>query len=427
MHMPPPAAEGPILEAEPTLQTSLLLKAVAPEQWPVPTTAFPAGSALVGGAVRDALLGRLSPTPDLDLIVPDGALHTARQLAKSYGGACVVLDQARDMARLVVQGWTIDLARQEGPNLEADLQRRDYRINAIALELGSSPRLVDPTGGLADLKAGLLTAVGEHNLIDDPLRLLRGIRIAAELGFTIATSTWSLLQRHSHRLPHAAPERIQAELTKLVQAPAADQAMDQLRSSQLLQPWSMPDAEAAVGPGSQLEQHSSLLTTEERQLALPLLRLTQLLSDDGLKQLRFSRRQIHRCCQLRRWLSQDDGQSFASLTPEERLRLHSELAADLPALILQLPQASQGQWLERWRNPDDRLFHPRSPLDGNTLQKELNIAPGPLLGRLLRHLALEQAFGRLSSQKVALATARAWLQDEGQASADAPASRPRCD
>ena len=79
--------------------------------------------------------------------------------------------------------------------------------------------------------------MAEQNLIDDPLRLLRGIRIAAELNFKIAADTWPLLNKHRKALPKAAPERIQAELTKLVQAPGADQAMEQLRCSGLLSPW----------------------------------------------------------------------------------------------------------------------------------------------------------------------------------------------
>ena len=418
MHMPPPAAEGSILEANPTDQAELLRDALAPQRWPVPLESFPSGSALVGGAVRDALLGRLSPTPDLDLVVPADALGETRRLAKRYGGACVVLDEERDMARLVVKGWTIDLARQEGAELTADLQRRDYRINAIALRLAPTPELVDPCGGLQDLKAGLLTAVAEQNLIDDPLRLLRGIRIAAELNFQIAADTWPLLNKHRKALPKAAPERIQAELTKLVQAPGADRAMEQLRGSGLLAPWA-PTADAEdTTPADDLARTAARLTPEERQAALPLVRLTGLLSDHGLKALRFSRRQIQRCLVLRRWQQLDDGVGFGSLPEAQRLKLHTELGDDLPALIIQLEPPFQEAWLDRWRNPIDPLFHPQPPLDGTTLQHELGITPGPQLGQLLQHLAVERAFGRLPNREVALTAARQWWM------ASQP---PRCD
>ena len=420
MHMPPPGAEGSILEAEPAVQAHLLLKRLAPEQWPVPLEAFPAGSALVGGAVRDGLLNRLSTTPDLDLVVPDQALRQTRDLAKRHGGACVVLDEGRDMARLVVKGWTIDLARREGASLEADLQRRDYRINAIALELTPTPRLVDPTGGLNDLHAGLLTAVTEQNLIDDPLRLLRGLRLAAELGFAIAGATQPLLALHSHRLPQAAPERIQAELNKLVRAPWAEQAITQLPTSGLIQPWAASTtANSKALTAQSIEQKATRLSEDEREQALPLLRLTALLSDEGLQQLRFSRRQIQRCKRLRAWQQRDDGQAYAELPDEERLQLHIDLGTDLPALLIQFSSEQQQTWLDRWRDPQDHLFHPRPPIDGNTLQKTLGIPPGPELGRLIKHLAVEDAFGRLEGQEAALATARSWWLKHSNSSLDA--------
>ena len=418
--MPPPAAEDPILEADPSVQARLLLNRLAPEQWPVPLEAFPAGSALVGGAVRDALLNRLSATPDLDLVVPDHALRQTRALAQRHGGACVVLDEGRDMARLVVKGWTIDLARREGASLEADLQRRDYRINAIALELTPTPRLVDPTGGLNDLKAGLLTAVAEQNLIDDPLRLLRGLRLAAELGFAIAGATQPLLALHSHRLPQAAPERIQAELNKLVRAPWAELAITQLHTSGLPQPWAASTtANSKALADRSIEQQTTLLSDDEREQALPLLRLTALLSDEGLQQLRFSRRQIQRCRRLRAWQQRDDGRAYAELPDAERLKLHTELGTDLPALIVQLQAEDQQSWLDRWRNHHDHLFHPRTPIDGITLQQALDIPPGPALGRLIKHLAVEDAFGRLEGKDAALNAARIWWQNHGHSPLDA--------
>ena len=409
--MPPPAAEGSILEAEPSVQASLLLKRLAPEHWPVPLEAFPAGSALVGGAVRDALLNRLSSTPDLDLVVPDDALGQTRALAKRLGGACVVLDEARDMGRLVVHGWTIDLARREGASLVADLRRRDYRINAIALELTPTPQLVDPTGGLSDLKTGLLTAVAEQNLIDDPLRLLRGLRLSAELGFTIAAATWPMLARHRHLLPRAAPERIQVELDKLVRAPWAEAALAQLHASGLIQPWAASTTiDSQALEAETLEQRTNLLSDDELEQVLPLLRITALLSDEGLQQLRFSRRTIQRCKRLRSWQQRNRTQALSDLPEEERLKLHTDLGVDLLALIVQLPPEHRQTWLQRWRDPHDLLFHPRPAIDGNTLQDKLEIPPGPALGKLIKYLAVEQAFGRLEGQEAALTAARDWWQ-----------------
>ncbi|MEC9027791.1 MAG: CCA tRNA nucleotidyltransferase, partial [Cyanobacteriota bacterium] len=179
--MPSLRSAAPILEGDPTIRVQALWEQLHPDHWPLSIQDLPAGTVLVGGAVRDGLLGRLQQQPDLDFIVPNKALEITRSLAKTLGGTCVVLDAERDMARLVIKGWTIDIAAQEGSNLDEDLWRRDFRLNAIALTLEATPQLVDPTGGLSDLEQKKLVAVREQNLLDDPLRLLRGLRLIAEL------------------------------------------------------------------------------------------------------------------------------------------------------------------------------------------------------------------------------------------------------
>ena len=88
-----------------------------------------------------------------------------------------------------------DLAAQEGADLTSDLQRRDYSINALALTLSPGARLLDPTGGLSDLTKRELRALSEANLLADPLRLLRGPRLAAELNFTLESHTAALIGR----------------------------------------------------------------------------------------------------------------------------------------------------------------------------------------------------------------------------------------
>jgi len=409
--MPHDAAEDSILKAEPEQRVRRLWRQLAPEHWPVPVDALPPGTALVGGAIRDGLIGRRRDKPDLDLVVPDQAIALTRQLARRHGGACVVLDEQRDMARLVLGGWTLDLARRDGSELEADLWRRDFRLNAIALELGPTPRLLDPTGGMGDLLAGRLAAVREQNLVDDPLRLLRAVRLTADLPLTIEAETWTMLRRWRTLLPQAAPERIQAELQRLVEGPRAVQALDSLADLELLEPWQeRPGPQAPMATtGPALDQAAKGLDPMEQNLALPLLRLTACLGDRGLQALRFSRRQQQRCARLRYWLEQLHRQSPDTMEEEVRLRLHRELEEDLPALILQLPSQKQAAWLQRWRDRGDPLFHPRPPLDGRTLQQELALPQGPLLGQLLQHLCQERAFGRIQGAEEALTASRLWL------------------
>jgi tRNA nucleotidyltransferase (CCA-adding enzyme) len=401
MHMHPTSEEDSILEGEVGLMARQLMTRLQPQRWPIPLDRLPAGTVLVGGAVRDGLLNRLPVHPDLDMVVPADALGQVRKLSREFGGACVVLDRDRDIARLVMGSWTIDLARQDGDDLTADLLRRDYRINAIALTLTTEPKLLDPSGGIADLCARRITAVDEQNLLDDPLRLLRALRLAAELSMTIDEATFGMLARHRHHLPKVAAERIQAEVLKLVRAHSADHAIRLLHSLQLIAPWSSDQPQRTL--------NAEALTNQEQQVALPLARLTQLLSDQGLSDLRLSRKQIQRCVQLRKWWMRDQQQSADTLNEKERLKLHQELQEDLPAFTLTWPLERQKEWLSRWRDQEDKLFHPSAPLNGRTLQAELGLPPGPRLGELIDHLCLERAFGRIHSRNDAIQCARAWI------------------
>ena len=401
MHIHPTSEEDSILEGEAGFMACQLMTRLQPQRWPIPLNRLPAGTVLVGGAVRDGLLNRLPEHPDLDMVVPADALGQVRKLAQEFGGTCVVLDRDRDMARLVLGRWTIDLARQDGDDLTADLLRRDYRINAIALTLSPQPQLLDPSGGIADLREQRITAIHEQNLLDDPLRLVRALRLSAELSMTIDQGTLEMIARHRHQLPKVAPERIQAELLKLVQANNADQAIHLLHSLKLIASWSSDQPQRKL--------NASALTADEQQLALPLARLTQLLSDQGMHDLRFSRKQIQRCLRLRAWWNRDQQQSVNNLTERERLKLHEELEEDLPAFTLAWPIERQKEWLRRWRDQDDILFHPFAPLNGRTLQAELGLRPGPRLGELIHHLCLERAFGRIRTHDDAIQCARAWM------------------
>ena len=413
MHMPSNGGADLILKEKQVHQAKKLWSKLKPEQWPIDLQQLPKGTALVGGAVRDGLLDRLRERPDLDLVVPEKAVILTRKLADSLGGTCIVLDMERDIARLAFKGWTLDFACQEGANLDADLQRRDYRINAIALTLESNPLLLDPTGGIEDLRLGRLVAVHEQNLLADPLRLLRGLRLMAEMDLTLDPTTLSWIEKHHHLLAKVAPERIQAELQRLVNAPKADLVLPLLETLKLLSTWQNDALEHLPKCLS-----AELLNQPEQEIALPLARLTHLLSDEGMARLRFSRKQQQRCQRLRQWQQRDDFHGYETLSDEDRVQLHLDLEADLPALILQLPKAIQENWLLRWRNSQDPLFHPSPPVDGNVLQKLLELPPGPEIGNLIRHLCVEKAFRRIDDHEGAFLAARRWLKQRQKARCD---------
>jgi tRNA nucleotidyltransferase/poly(A) polymerase len=183
---------------------------------------------LVGGYVRDLL--RQQPGSDIDIAVDGAALSLARELADRSGGSFVALDDQRDTARIVWKTGTgkttvVDLVRLRAPSIEEDLRRRDLTINALALPLNESLRasdlhtlLLDPVAGLPDLLKRQIRPCGPTALSDDPLRMLRVVRFAAQFRFALAPATDAALRQHAALITTVAQERIRDELLKLLAA-----------------------------------------------------------------------------------------------------------------------------------------------------------------------------------------------------------------
>ncbi|MGB3903534.1 MAG: hypothetical protein WBB22_01295 [Anaerolineae bacterium] len=143
---------------------------------------------LVGGYVRDRLMGRETETHDLDLAVAREAIGLARRAADRLGGAFVLLDEERQTARVVLRDenerFYVDFASLRGDSVETDLAGRDFTINAMAInaqDAAPRPQLIDPYGGGQDLDRKVVRAVSDTIFRDDPVRLLRAVRLAAEL------------------------------------------------------------------------------------------------------------------------------------------------------------------------------------------------------------------------------------------------------
>jgi len=170
---------------------------------------------LVGGAVRDVLLER--PTADLDLVVEGDVGAAARSLARAVRGPAFELSEEFGAWRVMSadRSWQVDLSPLRGGSLEADLALRDFTINAMAQPLAGGER-VDPHGGEADLAARRLRAVGPRALADDPLRALRLVRLAAELGLEPERATADLARAAAPRVAAIAQERVFAELRRIL-------------------------------------------------------------------------------------------------------------------------------------------------------------------------------------------------------------------
>ncbi len=384
-----------------TLLSINLFGSLNSKDWPFNVADLPPGSALVGGAVRDGLLNKLSQKPDLDFVIPINALKFSENLAKKINATFIKLDEKRDIARLTVKGWTLDFARQVGENLEHDLFRRDFRINAIALKLEQNPKIFDPTGGIDDLKNKKIVAISQENLIDDPLRILRGFRLMCELNFDIEKETKRYLKINVNKLSNVAPERIKMEILKIVNSKWNYSVWKTYLELQLLKNWN-EDKIPFVG----LKRKD--IFAKELLAGYPLAKLICLLSDEGLSRLTFSKNQLKKCKTLRFWVDKINNLGLDHLSEDERFQLHIDLEEDLPSLILFLKDEYINAWLKRWNDPSDPLFHPSSPLDGYSLQKALSIPPGPSIGELMRHLSKEKAYGRFFTKQEALEVAREW-------------------
>jgi len=214
---------------------------------------------IVGGFVRDWLLER--KTNDIDIAVSGAAITIARKIAQEIGGKFVLLDDVNNIARVVViedkqpretshnqesRGveWHFDFSPFTG-DIESDLARRDFTINAMAVELSqfvtastapkmssrksasfltekqSRSKLIDPFSGKEDLRDKLVRGVNEQIFEADAARLLRAVRLAAELDFTIEPKTESLIHRYSQAITEVSGERVREELLRLLTLPRA--------------------------------------------------------------------------------------------------------------------------------------------------------------------------------------------------------------
>jgi putative nucleotidyltransferase with HDIG domain len=203
------------LAAAPVVAASRDALAAGPSAW------------IVGGAVRDAALGR--EVSDLDLAVAGDPGSASKAIAAAIGEHAFELSAEFGTWRLVApgHGWQIDVTALRGGGIEADLAERDFTIGAVAVPLAGG-EAIDPHGGLADLEARVLRAVSDASFESDPLRLLRAPRLAAELGMEIDPATAALARAAAPRAGEPAGERQLAELRRLLGGP------DPLRGLRLL-------------------------------------------------------------------------------------------------------------------------------------------------------------------------------------------------
>ncbi len=372
---------------------------------------------LVGGAIRDHHLGR-APV-DFDLVVAGDGESTAKRLADRLPARLVRLGGDRFAAwRLVADDGIIDLWDRGTAPLESDLRRRDLTINAIALSLPAG-ELVDPVGGMADLAAHRLRACADDAFVDDPLRVLRLARFAAELpDFSIEPATLRLAAAAAPRLAAVAAERRRQELFACLGAERADLAVAVWLQTGVYPGLIAGSTTDDVVPACRAAlRHATRARPTDPAVRRSILLLAvavtighgrvEALFDDG-------------------WIGRSEARDVALVidlgpppdgTAARRWWLHraGELwpTALCWAAGVGVDPGALDATTELARSAGREIFEPPPLLRGDDVATALGLAAGPELGVAIRRLRRRQIEGRVTTREEALA----WLLSERRSSA----------
>jgi len=374
---------------------------------------LPKGSYLVGGYIRDIILGRETETVDFDIVVPFNAIKIGKRIADHIGSKFIILDEKREVVRIILNHIDIDIANQLSSTIEGDLCSRDFSINSIAF-LFDKKCLVDPLNGLKDLEISLLRTYSENNLLNDPLRILRCFRFVSELNFKVDLNLINFIKKNKGKLYLVAKERINNEIQKIVHGANALDAVLLIKKLNIFGTENLSEDSFFLD----LEKiNYAELNQKEKEKFLPSFFIAQIFDVLSLEKLKFSKAEITKTKLLRKWYFLLKKKNIARLTESDRFALHKELEMFLPAFIFYLPENLRLDWLHRWRDNDDKLFHPSNLLNGDEIKKNLKIKDGPILGELLHYLSKELAYKRLNNFDEAIYKAKRWIEQNA----------PKCD
>lgn len=215
---------------------------------------------LVGGYLRDGLMGR--DNEDVDIALFGDTIAVAQELARTLGGVYFPLGKEHGVARVIINKNNIPLQIDLTPiagTIEEDLLSRDFTVDALAVSIEAfdgkwdPASLIDPAHGYKDLRDKVLRATSPRVFEEDPLRLLRGPRLAAERGLTIEEETQRRIREQAHLLSTASPERIRDEFCRILAAPAPASSLRLLDNLELLAVF-LPEVTAQKGV-SQPKEH----------------------------------------------------------------------------------------------------------------------------------------------------------------------------
>ncbi len=361
---------------------------------------------LVGGYLRD-LIVRGIRSKDIDFVAGKNVRSLANNVAATFGGRVVELRKERMLRVVLAGGTTLDFSKMHG-DIEEDLSERDFTINAMAWSPAIG--LIDPTGGLRDVAKGIIKATSGRNMINDPVRLLRAYRFAAELEMTVSRATRGLIRPLAGKIRESAIERITLEFFKFLNSGNPSKALGQALSDGVLMqiiPLSFNKLKNNIKSISSLD--SIVKKTHERQI---LKEFSQGLSYGGILRLE------------RLMIGADPDKSLFALSVDIRKRLDDtnrlfrqymtinksnkydmfelfyiagESAGDL--LILTGNPALMEE-LKRFEKIQDKGL-----MNAVEIMKITGIGSGPRIGSLIREMKRLQFTGELNTRRAA----RKWL------------------
>lgn len=191
----------------------------------------------VGGFVRDILLEK-KDLKEIDLAIRGDTSETAAALAHQVSGSFFLLDEKRTLARIVVGDFSVDILPLKGDNISEDLSHRDFTINSIAIPVPfqrDAPNLIDPFSGVVDLKKGIIKPLNEEIFDEDPIRLLRAIRISTHTGFSFSKKLVDLILKKRQLAAKSASERISREFLLTANSPNFFYSIERLFGLKLLE------------------------------------------------------------------------------------------------------------------------------------------------------------------------------------------------
>jgi len=419
------------------IMDELVVSRLAAKNWPFSLEYLPQPVYMVGGAVRDAILGRVREYVDLDFIIPADAVKVARKIAQRYQAGFVLLDAERQIARVVFPHATVDFAQQEGESLITDLHRRDFTINAIAYN-PHTQEIIDPLEGFKDIESSLLRMISPVNLQNDPLRLMRAYRQAAQLGFTIEPATQETIRSLAKSINQVAAERVRVEIGYLLANSQGTFWLNAAWKDGVLTSFFKNATEESFIKLTAVDQAYTLISENWQQLGeelanyvretvktswLATAKLACLvdskpeIAEIELQELTYSRAEIRAVTTGLRLFSEIKA---VKMPLRKQYFLFREMGILFPAvLVLALANdlVSKGIFeesmfityeplIKRYLDKNDAVAHPIPLLNGKDMIMALNIPASPLIGELLMEVGVAQAEGKISTVEAAIEFAR---------------------